>query len=106
MPIGIYFEAQNLTADAYAAINARLGDLDNPPGRTFHASFHVDDQLHVFDVWESSDAFEAFGAVLLPLLAEYGVDPGQPRIGEIERILTAPPSSSARRSFDEETAAR
>ncbi|MBW3609294.1 MAG: sigma-70 family RNA polymerase sigma factor, partial [Actinobacteria bacterium] len=72
MPIGIYFEAKNLTADTYAAINARLGDLDNPPGRTFHASFHIDDQLHVFDVWESSDAFDAFGAVLLPLLAEYG----------------------------------
>ena len=52
MPIGIYFEAQNLTADAYAAINARLGDLDDPPGRTLHASFHVDDQIHVFDVWE------------------------------------------------------
>lgn len=76
MPIGIYIEAQNLTADTYAAINARLGDLDTPPGRTLHASFHIDDQIHVFDVWESGDAFEAFGAVLLPLLAEYGVDPG------------------------------
>ncbi len=96
--IGIYFAAQNLTADTYAAINARLGDLDDPPGRTFHASFHVDDQLHVFDVWESVDAFDAFGAVLLPLLAEYGADPGQPRIGEIERIVTAPPSLSARGS--------
>lgn len=106
MPIGIYIELQNLTADTYAAINARLCDLDDPPGRTFHAAFHVEDQIHVFDVWESGDAFEAFGAVLLPLLAAYGVDPGQPRIGEIERIVTAPPSSSARRSFDEQTAAR
>ncbi len=106
MPIGIYIELQNLDADKYAAINARLSDLDDPPGRTFHAAFHVDDQIHVFDVWESHDAFDAFGAVLIPLLAEYGVDRGQPRIGEIERIVTAPPSSSARRSFDEETAAR
>lgn len=93
MPIGIYIELQNLTADTYAAINARLCDLDDPPGRTFHAAFHVDDQIHVFDVWESSEAFEAFGAVLLPLLAEYGADPGQPRIGEIQRIVTAPPSA-------------
>ena len=97
MPIGIYFEAQNLTAETYAAINARLGDLDDPPGRTLHAAFHVGDQLHVFDVWESRDAFEAFGAVLLPLLAEHGADPGQPRMGEIERIVTAGPSGA----FDE-----
>jgi len=106
MPISIYLEIQNLNADTYAAINERLCDLDAPPGRTFHAAFHVDEQIHVFDVWESHDAFDAFGAVLLPLLTEYGVDPGQPRIGEIERIVTAPPSSSARGSFDEVKARR
>ncbi len=90
MSIGIFLEIQNLTTETYAAINERLCDLDDPPGRTFHAAFHVGDQIHVFDVWESGDAFDAFGAVLLPLLAEYGVDPGQPRIGAIERIVTAP----------------
>ena len=94
MPIGIYLEIQNLNADTYAAINARLCDLDDPPGRTFHAAFHVGEQLHVFDVWESHDAFDAFGATLVPLLTEYGVDPGQPRIGEIERIVAAGPSAS------------
>ncbi len=107
MSIGIFLEIQNLDADKYTAINARLSDLDDPPGRTFHAAFHVDDQMHVFDVWESQDAFDAFGAALLPLLAEYGVDPGQPRIGEIERIVTAQPSSSSTRgSFDDEGATR
>jgi hypothetical protein len=105
MPIGIYFELQNLDAQTYAAINERLGGLDDPPGRTFHAALHVDEQIHVFDVWESHDAFEAFGAVLLPMLADYGVDPGQPRIGEIERIVTARPPSSPRGSFDQERAA-
>ncbi len=94
MPIGIYLELQNLTLDTYAAINERLRDLDDPPGRMFHAAFHIDEQIHVFDVWESHDAFDAFGAVLLPLLAEYGVDPRQPRLGEIERIVTAPQSST------------
>jgi len=105
MSIGIFLEIQNLDAHKYAAINERLCDLDDPPGRKLHAAFHVDDQIHVFDVWESQDAFDAFGAVLLPLLAEYGIDPGEPRIGEIERIVTAQPSSgSARGSFDEQGA--
>ncbi len=90
MTIGIIFlEIQNLDAGKYRAINERLGELDDPPGRSFHAAFHVGDQLQVFDVWESQEAFDAFGTVLMPLLAEYGVDPGQPRIGAIERIKTA-----------------
>jgi len=89
MTIGIFLEILNLDAGKYRAINERLCDLDDPPGRTFHAAFHVGDQLQVFDVWESQAAFDAFGTVLMPLLAEYGVDPGQPRIGAIERIKTA-----------------
>jgi hypothetical protein len=86
MPIGIYFDIEKLDANTYATINQRLGEKDNPPGRTFHAAFHVGQDIHVFDVWASRDAF---GAVLLPLLAERGVNPGQPRIGDIERIVTA-----------------
>jgi hypothetical protein len=92
MPIGIYLEIENLNADTYAAINKRLGTMDNPTGRSFHAAFHVGDQIHVFDVWDSQEAFEAFGTVLMPLIAEYGVELGQPRIGEIERIVTARPT--------------
>jgi hypothetical protein len=92
MPIGIYIEVENMNTNTYAAINERLGAMDNPPGRTFHAAFDVGEQIHVFDVWESKDAFEAFGTVLMPLLDEYGVDAGQPRIGEIERIVTARPA--------------
>jgi hypothetical protein len=61
MAIGIYFHLENLDASKYAAINAELCDLDNPTGRLFHSAFHVGDHLHVFDVWESKEAFEAFG---------------------------------------------
>lgn len=88
MAIGIYLALQDLDADKYAAINARLCDEANPAGRPFHAAFLVDGELHVFDVWESQEAFDAFGEQLMPLLAEYGVDPGKPRIGPIERIVT------------------
>jgi hypothetical protein len=88
MAIGIHFQAQNFDPRAYAAINERLGEMDTPPGRPFHAAYRVGDTLHVFDVWESQEAFEAFGQHLMPLLEEFGVDPGQPTMGEIERILT------------------
>jgi hypothetical protein len=32
----------------------------------------------VYDVWQSPQAFQAFGPVLMPLLAEVGVDPASP----------------------------
>lgn len=87
MVLGIYLEIQNMDSTKYAAINARLCDLDRPEDRIFHAAFHVGESIQVFDVWESLEAFQAFGEHLLPLATAYGVDPGQPRIGEIERIV-------------------
>jgi len=88
MALGIYFAVQGMSADTFAAIHERLVAIgqSDPPGRTFHAGFHAGDGIHVFDVWESMEAFEAFGQHLMPILAEFGVDPGQPRIGEIELV--------------------
>jgi hypothetical protein len=34
----------------------------------------------VYDVWESQETFEAFGAKLMPILAELGIDVGQPAV--------------------------
>ena len=31
-------------------------------GRLYHAAFEAGDGLHVFDVWESMEAFAGFGA--------------------------------------------
>jgi hypothetical protein len=39
-------------------------------------------------VWESEEAFAAFGEHLMPILAQHGIDPGEPRIGDIEQIVT------------------
>jgi hypothetical protein len=90
MALGIYFAAEGMTADEYAAVHEQLAAVGqvNPPGRTFHAGFHVGNGIHVFDVWESQEAFDAFGQHLMPILAKNGIDRGEPRIGEIERVMT------------------
>jgi len=90
MAIGIYFAVGGMSADKFAAVHQQLAAIgqDDPPGRTFHAGFDTGDGIHVFDVWESQEAFEAFGQHLMPILAQHGIDPGQPRIGEIELIKT------------------
>jgi hypothetical protein len=41
----------------------------------------------VFDIWESQEAFEAFGATLLPILSGLGVDPGQPMVAPVHNII-------------------
>ena len=90
MALGIYFAVQGMTAEKFSTVHERLEAIGqaNPSGRTFHAGFHVDGGIHVFDVWESQDSFEAFGQHLMPILAELGIDPGEPRIGEIELIMS------------------
>ena len=41
----------------------------------------------MFDVWESQQAFEAFGPTLLPIMAELGADPGQPMVSPVHNII-------------------
>jgi hypothetical protein len=46
-----------------------------PEGRSNHFALETNGEIQVFDVWESQQAFEAFGATLLPIMAELGADP-------------------------------
>ena len=39
-----------------------------------HVALEADGRINVFDVWDSQEAFDAFGETLLPILAELGVD--------------------------------
>jgi hypothetical protein len=41
----------------------------------------------VFDVWDSQESFEAFGATLVPIMMELGADPGQPRVSPVHNII-------------------
>jgi len=91
MAIGIYFEVKGMSPDDYRAVHDALAEAGqaNPEGRTFHAGFDVGGEIHVFDVWESPAAFEAFGEHLMPILAERGIDPGEPRIGDVALLINA-----------------
>ena len=96
MAIAMYFPAATGDASTYASISARLGDLDSPAGRLYHAAFLVDDVIHIFDVWEDEASFEAFSEHLMPLLAEHGVELSGPVvIGPVERIKVGEPVAAA-----------
>jgi len=89
MALGIYFRPAGFTPEAYDMV---IGKLDaagagQPAGRLYHASMVVDGLVEVFDVWESQEAFESFGAVLVPILNEAGTSPGDPVVAPVHNLI-------------------
>ena len=39
---------------------------------------------------DSVENFEKFGATLIPILSELGVDPGQPAVQPVHNVIEAP----------------
>ncbi len=79
MALGLDFSPSSFSQSAYDDTIERLeaAGAGAPSGRLHHLALEADGQIHVFDVWDAQESFEAFGATLLPRLAELGVDPGQ-----------------------------
>jgi len=61
-----------------------------PEGRLYHACHGTGNQLRVFDIWDSMEAFQAFGPTLGPILQAIGVDPGSPEISPIHNVVAPP----------------
>jgi hypothetical protein len=89
MAIGIYFGNGNFPADKYDEAISRLdaAGASAPQGRSYHAAMEADGKINVFDVWESQEAFDAFGATLMPILTELGVDPGAPMTMPVHNVI-------------------
>ena len=89
MALGIYFSPEKMTTDKYDEVIRRLeaAGAGRPPGRLHHSCFGPADHLMVYDIWESQETFDAFGATLMPILAEVGVDPGTPDVMPVHNII-------------------
>jgi len=89
MAIGICFAVQGMSSDKYDDVIKQLHDAGQgaPAGRSYHAAFESENGLQVLDVWDSPEAFEAFGETLMPILAKAGVDSGEPMISPIHNII-------------------
>jgi hypothetical protein len=80
MALGLSFSPDFLSSEHYGACIKRLDDAGQgaPGGRLYQSALSSGEGLHAFDVWESQEAFEAFGQTVLPTLSELGVVPGLP----------------------------
>ena len=83
------FTPASLTAQQYDESVRRLeegGDWP-PDGLEYHVCFGSDPNLRVSEIWESQEKFAAFGERLMPLLAEVGIEPGEPELLEVHNTL-------------------
>jgi hypothetical protein len=89
MPLGLYFTPSSFTKERYDDTIKRLeaAGAGAPPGRLYHFAMEADGLIQVFDVWESQESFEAFGATLVPIMTELGADPGTPMISPVHNII-------------------
>ena len=83
-----------MTRLIYSAITSLDGFIEDadggdfpPDGIEYHCAFIVDGNLRVSEVWDSREQFDAFGERLMPLLAEQGIDPGEPEIVEVHNTI-------------------
>ena len=89
MAIGIYFSPAAMSAKQYDECITLLkkAGAGNPAGRSYHASFGPSDKLMIFDVWTSQAAFDRFGKKLMPILQQIGLDPGQPAVMPMHKVI-------------------
>jgi len=89
MAIGIYFSPAAMSAAKYDECIKLLkkAGAGNPAGRSYHAAFGPKDKLMVFDVWTSQAAFDKFGKTLMPVLQQLGIDPGQPTVMPVHKVM-------------------
>lgn len=89
MALGFYFTPSGFTQDKYDEATAKLvaAGAGAPEGRSYHVALETNGDIQVFDIWDSQQAFEAFGATLLPIMREVGVDPGEPMVARVHNVI-------------------
>ena len=83
--------APTVTTEMYDETLRRLEEQgDFPPdGLEYHVAFKASDgSFRVSEIWDSMEDFEAFGARLMPILAEHGIElAGPPEVVEVHNVV-------------------
>lgn len=89
MALGLYFTPSSFSTATYDEALSKLeaAGAGAPAGRLYHVALETDGQIQVFDVWDSKEAFEAFGETLVPIMAGLGADPGEPMVSRVHNII-------------------
>lgn len=97
MAIVMRFTSPGLTAEKYEQTVRRLEEAGagSPPGRLYHVCFGDPNALRVSDIWDSRESFARFGETLRPILADLGIEAGDPEILEVHNIIEGAKAAAA-----------
>ena len=91
MSIVVRFNTTNLTTEKYEEATRRLeeaGAWPDPDGLEYHVCFGSEENLRVSEIWDSQEQLDAAGEVLMPILADVGIEfSGAPEILEVHNIV-------------------
>jgi hypothetical protein len=90
MALIVFFDdIQNCPTELYYETLRRLDKAGaHPPrGQLFHVMYVEDGEPHVINVFDTQENFEAFGAVLGPILADLGIEVGPPTMKTLENYV-------------------
>jgi hypothetical protein len=89
MSIVVRFAPASLIAQKYDESVRRLEEAGHLPadGMDYHVCFGSDGNLRVSEIWDSREQWQAFGERLMPILAEVGIEPGEPDVYEIHNVV-------------------
>jgi len=70
-----------MTAEQYRSIDTQVRATGvEPKGLKLHTCFGEGEGIAIFDVWDSQEEFDAFAAVLGPIVEASGLEALQPMI--------------------------
>jgi hypothetical protein len=95
MAIGVIFIFPGATVDQYEEVCRGINNgqpmralADWPGGGCLsHAAGATPEGLRVTDVWESPEKFQAFGEMLMPHLAQAGIQPAEPTVFPVHNFV-------------------
>jgi len=95
MAIGVTFNFPGATIEQYEQVCRGINNgqpmralADWPGGGCLsHAAGATPEGLRVTDVWESPEKFQAFGEMLMPHLAQAGIEPAEPTVFPVHNFV-------------------
>lgn len=88
MAIVAMFEVNGATSAKYDEVLRRLTEIGErvPDGQMYHICYGDRQGLQVINVFESAAKLDAFGAKLMPILQELGIE-ARPTVLEVYNII-------------------
>ena len=89
MSIVVRFTPASLTRAQYDDSVRRLREdgIFPPDGMDYHVCFGEESRLRVSEIWDSREHWQAFGQQLMPVLADVGIEPGEPDVFEVHNLV-------------------